>query len=339
MKKFKVMTIGGVLQDITFHTDKGKVIYTPENLTSQKLLAFEYGAKIETKDAHLNIGGGLANVSVSLSKLGIDVTAISRVGEDEAGKDIINTLSKEKVDVKHFQIDKQSHTGFSFILATEKKEKEHVAFSYRGANENFQFQPNNYKVNPDWIYLSSLSGKNWQANATKIFKHATSQKVNIAWNPGLKQLQAGKRVIGEYLKKTTALFLNKDEAIELVLSGMRLGRKNPNHLNRPVYLLNILHDWGPKLVVITCGDKGAFAYDGEKIYKQSAAKVKVMDTTGVGDAFASAFLAGYLYENGDTAKALRWGAYNSESVIKEIGSQRGLLSFKQIQEKINKFKK
>ena len=43
---YDIITIGGATRDITFLTDKGKVIETPENLTEQALLCFEHGAKI-----------------------------------------------------------------------------------------------------------------------------------------------------------------------------------------------------------------------------------------------------------------------------------------------------
>ena len=130
------------------------------------------------------------------------------------------------------------------------------------------------------------------------------------------------------------MILNKDEAIELALSGIKLGRKNPNHLNRPIYLLNILQEWGPKIVVITDGKKGAWAYDGKKIYYQKIFKARVADTTGVGDSFGSAFLAGLMAEKNNISRALKWGMINSASVLTKVGAQNGLLTRKKLTEKL-----
>jgi sugar/nucleoside kinase (ribokinase family) len=331
---FDVISLGGVVRDIIFYSNQGKTIATPENLTAQRLLAFEYGAKIDIKDVFLNFGGGAANSSVTFSKLGLKVAALARVGQDEAGQELIKQLKKEGVYTNFIQHDSKAKTGFSFILATEK-EREHIAFLYRGANKKLTFSLlHQLKVKAGWFYLTSLSGKNWPGELKRIFDFAKKQNINIAWNPGNLQLAAGQRALAGFLKQTSLLILNKDEAIELVLSGIKLGRKNPNCLNQPVYLSNILQEWGPKMVLITSGKKGACLYDGKKIYQQKAIKSKVADTTGVGDAFGSTFLAGYIKTKSNINQSLKWAALNSSSVVTETGAQNGLLTLKELKSKL-----
>lgn len=330
MARFDVVTIGSVVQDITFYTGAGKVIATPDNLTSQRMLAFEYGAKISASEAFYSLGGGGANTAVSLSRLGMSAASFARVGSDEIGKELVAKFKREKVNVSLIQKDKKNNSGFSFVVATDKKEKEHVVFTCRGANEHLEISKKEIsKLKTKWVYITSLSGKNWLLNLKTLFAKVKSSNIKVMWNPGSIQLAAGKRVLQPFLEQTDILTFNKDEAIELVLSGMKLGRKNPNHLNRPVYLLNILREWGPKIVVITEGKKGAWAYDGNKMYRQNSIGKKTVDTTGVGDAFGSAFLAGYA-ETGLINEALRWGATNSGSVISKIGAQNGLLYKKEL---------
>jgi len=335
MPRFDIVTIGGAVRDVTFYTDQGKVFLTPQNLTAQKMLGFEFGAKIPTTESHLNLGGGAANTAVSLARLGFKVAAITRVGKDESGREILNKFKKEKINTNFVQIDNKNPTGFSFILATDKKEREHIAFVERGATKFFGLSPGNFsRLHCKWFYITSLAGKNWLKNLKTIFNFAEKKNIKITWNPGTTQLQAGKKVLASYLKKTNILILNKDEAIELVLSGIKLGRKNPNHLNRPLYLLNILQEWGPKIVVITDGKKGAWVYDGKDIYRGKIVNAKVVDTTGVGDSFGSSFLAGLISEKNNINKALKWGMINSGSVLTQIGAQNGLLIRKKLEEKL-----
>jgi len=335
MAKFDVVTIGGAVKDITFYTNQGRIFSTPENFTAQKMIAFEYGAKIDTKEVYLNWGGGAANSAVSLSRLGLKIETIIRVGKDDTGKSLIKNLNKEKINTNSIQLDTKTPTGFSLILGIDRKEREHIGFLFRGANNNLSLVSKNLnKVNSDWIYLTSLSGKNWLSNLKIIFNSVSQKKIKIAWNPGNLQLQGGKRFLGNFLKQTNILILNKDEAIELVLSGMKLGRKSPKHLNRPLYLLNILQEWGPKIVLITDGKKGAWAYDGKRIYYQKALSNKVVDTTGVGDAFGSSFLAGWVIGKGNVQKALKLGAINSGSVISKVGAQNGLLIRKELEKRL-----
>lgn len=335
MTNFDIVTIGGVVRDVNFYTNQGKIFATPENLTAQRMLAFEYGAKITVKEVYRGLGGGAANTAVSLARLGFKIAIITRIGKDEISQEIIKKLKKEGINPNFIQQDNKLPTGFSFILGTDKKEREHIVFTYRGANENLNFNPKNFSLlHSRWFYLTSLAGKNWLVNLKQIFDFAKTRSTNIIWNPGTLQLQAGEKILANFLKQTKILILNKDEAIELVLSGIKLGRKNPNYLNKPIYLLNILREWGSKIVVITDGIKGAWAWSGEKIYHQKIIKAKTIDTTGVGDSFGAAFLAGLITSKNDVKKALKWGMINSAANVKEIGAQTGLLTKKELEKKL-----
>jgi len=332
MPNFDVVTIGGAVKDFTIYTNKGKIFNTPDTLTTQKMLAFEYGAKINASEVYCNLGGGAANAAVSLARLGLDTAIISRIGKDETGKDILAKFKTEKINTQLIQIDQKILSGFSFIISPDKKDKEYTAFLYRGANENLTFSSPRFKTK--WLYVSSLSGSNWLKTLKEIFSFAEKNNIKIAWNPGNLQLQAGKKIISYFLKQTSILILNKDEAIELVLSGIRLGKKNPGYLNKPLYLLNILHDWGSKIVVITDGKKGAWAYENSKIRHIKAKKTRTADTTGVGDAFGSSFLAGFIKSKGNIKQSLDWGITNSASVIQKIGAQNGLLTSNEMIKKL-----
>ena len=80
-------------------------------------------------------------------------------------------------------------------------------------------------------------------------------------------------------------------------------------------------------MIITRGKHGADAYDGEKFYHQDILREKRrMDTTGVGDAFGSTFVAGLEIYNGDIQKAMYLSVKNTASVIGQQGAQNGLLS-------------
>lgn len=334
MSKFDVVTIGSAVKDVTFYTDKFKVISTPQNLTAQKMLAFEYGAKISATGSFNGFGGGGANSAITFSRLGFKTVSLTAVGQDDTGTAIINNLKKNKVDTNLVQKIPNHNTAISFIISTDKKDKDRTVFTDRGADNYLDLSPKKTaSLNSSWVYLTSLSGKNHLKNIAAIFNLTNKKKIKVSWNPGSTQLQVGKRYLAPFLMQTDILIVNKDEAIELALSGIKLGKKNPNHLNRPIYLLNILQEWGPKVVLLTDGKRGAWAYDGKKIYKQNILNRKVVDTTGVGDAFGSAFTAGMIHTKGDIQKSLRWGAINSGSVVTQVGAQNGIVNLKIINQK------
>ncbi|MBI5906973.1 MAG: translation initiation factor IF-3 [Burkholderiales bacterium] len=91
------------------------MIDNPVDILKQKLLAFEYGAKIKIDRSYSNFGGGAANAAVGLSHLGFKAAALVSVGKDARGGAIIDNFKKHKVDISLVQRQK-AETGFSFIL-------------------------------------------------------------------------------------------------------------------------------------------------------------------------------------------------------------------------------
>ena len=213
------------------------------------------------------------------------------------------------------------------VLGSRKKGQDHIIFVNRGANEHISPDKKIFqKLECQWIFISSLHGKDWVKTMDIIFQAAKEKHIKIAWNPGSSQLALGKKKLEKYLSQTSVLLVNKDEAIELALSGIKLGKRDPKFLNKPVFLLNILNDWGPKTVVITLGKKGAVALKEGKFYNKKVINKKVVDTTGVGDAFGGAFIAGLMHEGEDINKALLWGIINSSYVVTKEGAHNGVLT-------------
>ncbi len=319
-KKYNVITIGGATEDITFYTREGILIENKDDLLRQKLLAFEYGAKIKIEKAHSTFGGGAANAAVCFSRLGLRVASMVAIGDDNRGERIINNFKEQGVDTSLLKRIKNIETGFSFLLVGPGNE--HIVFSNRAANSKLQITKSDLNIlkTTKWIYLTSLSGA-WRLVLSRLF----SLDIKIAWNPGHIQLESGKKAIGRYLAKTEILILNKDEAIELVVSDKKYRSCDYNFLNNVRNLLKILKEWGPKIVVITNGKHGADAFDGEKFYHQKVLKEKRrVDTTGVGDAFGSTFVAGLeVYQ--DIKRAMHLAARNTASVISKQGAQNGLI--------------
>ena len=320
MLKNKITTIGGATRDIMFYTDDMVIIDNKADLLRQKLIGFEYGAKLYSKDVHFVFGGGGMNAAVSLASLGIRTQAILSIGDDLVAKEMLAYLKSRKVASKLIQIQKNIKTGTSSIINVGKF-KEHVIFAYRGANNKIELSQSVVKkINTNWVYLTSLSG-NFKPGLNNLFNHCQGKNIQIAWNPGTNQLKLGLKGLAKYMKNTAVFDVNRDEALELVMSVK--GKATKNNINA---LLKVLHNYGQKLTVITDGHKGAYLYDGQKIYFKAALKRKGINTTGAGDSFGSGLTAGLIKYNWDLEKALKLAILNSNSVIMKIGAQEGLLT-------------
>ena len=163
----------------------------------------------------------------------------------------------------------------------------------------------------------------------KILKQVfENNQGKIFWNPGASQLAGGLKKLQPFFKKTYCLMLNRDEAIELILSSKKI---TGNFLDKMDNLLEIIKAYGPKIVAITDGNQGAYFYDGSNFYHQKIVKEKKhVDTTGIGDVYNSTFSAGLLFYNGDIIKAARLASRNAASKIAHLGAQNGLLSKKEL---------
>ncbi len=321
-KKYDIVTLGGGVRDITFFIEQGKILKAKKG----KKWIFDLGNKINLKKVYFSLGGGACNTAVGFAKLGLTTAAIIRIGKDKEGEEIKKDLIKQGVDISFIQEDEKISTGFSFIC-THSQERKHIAFLYRGANNYLKIKKADLaRIETDWLYTSSLSGKNWQQILEEIRKFIQEKKVKWAWNPGNKQLEKGKLLL-KYFKNTEVLILNENEARFLIttITGKRPFSFSLNKLSKTIA------QWGAKIIVITQGEKGASVYDSlnKKFYQSKSTGHKPLDTTGAGDAFSSGFIAGLIIYQ-DIKKALKLGILNSGAVIREIGAQHGLLKKEKI---------
>lgn len=328
--KYHVITIGGATEDLAIHTDEGMLIDNKQDLLRQKLVAFEYGAKLTVSEAVSTFGGGATNAVVGMSRLGLKTAALIAVGDDDRGKKIIKNLKREKVATKLVQKVRGEMSGFSPVIVGP--DNEHVFFSIRGANAKLNIDRRVAKklADSDWLYLTSLSGRtnDWLESLKMVF---SIEGAKIAWNPGHLQLDRGVSVLGKFLARTELLMVNHDEAKELVVSHKKYKAADAKLLDNVKELLKIITAWGPKIAIITRGGKGATAFDGKKYYHVESVKGrKIVNTIGVGDAFGASIVAGLMLFDSDLQKAMLLAKKNTGSVISKHGAQTGLITKEQI---------
>jgi ribokinase len=129
------------------------------------------------------------------------------------------------------------------------------------------------------------------------------------------------------LERTNMLFVNKEEA-EMLLLDKQTEQNDKEYIEG---LLKQLQALGPKTVVITDGKNGSYGINEKgEMHWLAIDGGKVVERTGAGDAYTSAFIAatiaGLPFE-----KAMEWGAHNSTSVVSKIGAQAGLLTREEIE--------
>lgn len=277
-------------------------------------LCIRYADKILADDVHIQPGGNAMNVAIGASRLGLNTAIYTTVGADTNGKIIIDTFSKDKVNKRYVTSDHKRKTNTSVIINFQS---ERTILAY---HEKFHYKlPQLAKTK--WFYITSM-GQNWQPFYNNFVRHLRLKKSLAAFNPGTLQLKAGAKKLKPILQKTTALFLNKEEARLLT---------HIHEEQNVSELLKGMRRLGAAIAVLTDGPRGAYAFDGERCYHIGSFKSKAIERTGAGDSFATAFVAALAYKH-NIAEALRWGSINAASVISKFGAEQGLLSLKRLRE-------
>ncbi|MBI2476629.1 bifunctional hydroxymethylpyrimidine kinase/phosphomethylpyrimidine kinase [Candidatus Uhrbacteria bacterium] len=196
--------------------------------------------------------------------------------------------------------------GESTVLAVHRRHEYHL--------------PNPLRAR--WLFVTEL-GPNYRELFQEIADDAREDGVQIALNPGAIQLEENDRTLHELLEQTSLLVVNKDEAQELC--GCDLVDPRP--------LLRTLQEMGPKIIVITDGEHGAWATENSVIYFAPAFPGKRVEATGAGDAFSTGVIAALILEK-PLDVALAWGSVNAASVVQYVGPHAGLLARESLEKRL-----
>lgn len=338
--QFDVVTIGGAMRDFTCFTKDGEIL---KRSTNQTLLAFPYGRKLSFESLYMTLGGGACNTAVILRRLGFRTSIITSLGNDVLGNEILAELRSDGIDTKSVTLTAKEKTAMSFIIAAEQT-KEHVVLAYPGTIDLLTLRASTLSsLNTRWLYLTSLGGPkhHWLRNLQILFQVVNKKKINIAWNPGKKQIQEGCQVLKLFLAHTSVLALNLEEAKDFVssfVSSVAASLQGKTRVEQNRWLAERIHTTGPRIVVITDGAHGAAAYDGTKFLYRKATLTKPHDTTGAGDAFNASFVAGQIHcqHSQSIALSLELGTMNADAQIRKVGAQEGLLRWNEIVPRLRK---
>jgi sugar/nucleoside kinase (ribokinase family) len=322
--KYKIICIGSACKDVFFPTSEGKTIDTPGDLLAQKKIEFELGAKYKIETRYEALGGCAANVACGLSRLGITAACYSHIGDDYIADWIKEELNKNGVDTDLISHEKNCPSDMSAIIV-DKNNADRVIFSNQKANGLLKIELKKI-AETEWYFVGDLHGE-WEQHLNMIFDTAREKGIKTAFNPRQANIHENVKKIIECIPKTDILFLNKDESIEIISN---LPEKYSNkELDKEKFLAKTLYELGAKIVVITDGIRGAWAYDGEKQLFVPGEEVNAVDSTGAGDSFGSAYLAAHIKEKA-IGECLEWGIANSSSVVQHYGAIGGLLREEEI---------
>lgn len=299
------------LKDASVHCDVDK-----EHCT----ITMAFGEKIpfELSETIYAVGNS-PNAAVAAARLGLSSALVTNLGDDEKGQRSRSVLEASGVATDYVKVHKDKKTNHHYVLWYEDDRT--ILVKHEPYDYHF---PQDLKA-PKWLYLSSL-GPDTEAYHEEIMEYVRAHPdTKLAFQPGTFQMNLGVEKLKDIYKNAELFFCNVGEA-EKILGVNTLGTE---------MLLKRVRELGPKIVVITDGPKGAYAYDGNEIIFEPPFpdEKPPLERTGAGDGFASTTTAA-LALGKDLRTALKWGAVNSAAVVQEIGAQRGLLTRTKLEAKL-----
>jgi fructokinase len=305
----KILGIGNAIVDVICKVSDSFI--DQNNLTKSTMKLFFDENEFKGLLTNLKIektvsGGSVANSMVGLSQLGDKVGFIGKISDDNFGDKYEEGLKKENVEYFYSKKKEELPTGTCLILITPDSERTMCTFLGTAGkiNEN--------DVSSEAIKKSEIiEGYLWdEGKPKKAFDKAINNANKVAMS--LSDLFCVDRHKPNFLNlvknKLHITFANEQEITSLIEA------KNFSEVIDFSKQLN-------KLIVITRGEKGAVAINGEEISECDVKKnLKIIDLTGAGDLFAAGFLHGYI--NGLTTKeSLQKGTEMSSRVIQQIGAR------------------
>lgn len=306
---YDVITIGAAVRDVFLISDNFEKIKSPKSATG----AFEcvsLGSKIPVNDIILTSGGGATNAAATFASLGYQTATVARVGNDPIAEGLLKDLKKHRIKTELIKTVR-GKTGYSTLMTMPTGERSILV--YRGVSGNFHLSDISWpKMKTKWIYLTSLGGN--LPLVKNIVSNAFERNIQVAYNPGMKELKKGWRAFSPLLSQLSILMMNTEEAA--VLTGKK--QTDVKGMLKMFKKHNLI-------LILTDGANGSYAQLGDECWFAKPSKVKVVSRTGAGDAFGSGFLAAIMRDD-DLAKALQVATLNSQSVIGSVGAKNGILS-------------
>jgi fructokinase len=236
-----------------------------------------------------NAGGGVANASVAVAKLGKSTAFIGKVGADEFGVFLKDTLEMNKVNTKGLKFSTNVNTTLAFVQLDKTGERKFSFYRNPGADTTLLENEIDYDIinQSKAFHFSSLLLTNEPSRSatTAALKAAREGGLLISYDPNLrpslwKSLEEAREQIISVLSFAHILKISEEE-LEFITGSSDIYEG-----------IKLLGKYGINAVFVTLGAKGCiYSYKGG-IGSVDAYNVKALDATGAGDGF----LGGILYK-------------------------------------------
>ncbi|MBR0577063.1 fructoselysine 6-kinase [Proteiniclasticum sp. BAD-10] len=236
-------------------------------------------------------GGNPVNVAVYLKRLGVSSSYVGVIGNDRYGKILKEALASKGVDLTHLY-EKEGKTA---VTQVELVDGERVFGDYdEGVLKDFKLTEEDleFLASHDLV-VSGIWGK-----VEDRMVDLKSRGCRIAFDFATKLEDPVKEVA---IPHVDYAFFAADEDTPELRNFMEIEQRK-----------------GPKMVIVTLGEQGSIAYDGQ-FHRFGIVPCEVVDSMGAGDSYIAGFLKALL-EGQTIEECMKKGAENSSVTLGYTGA-------------------
>lgn len=236
------------------------------------------------------LGGAPANFAYHVSQFGIESCAVSAMGNDELGKELISELNEHQL---HYQIETVDYPTGTVQVSLDANGIPAYEIKEGVAWDNIPFTPalEEKAKNCTAVCFGSLAQRS-EVSRNTIHRFLDTMPDEEGrykvFDINLRQGFFTKEIITESIKRCNILKINDEELITI----SRLFGYPGIDLQNKCWLL--LGKYNLKMLILTCGVNGSYVFTPGNVSFIETPKVEVADTVGAGDSFTGAFVASIL---------------------------------------------
>lgn len=235
------------------------------------------------------LGGAPANFAYHAKRLGEDGWAVSAIGNDALGREIMEIVMEKGL---RNLISVTSRPTGTVQVSLDAKGVPSYTIMEDVAWDNIPFTPQMAALasRADAVCFGSLVQRGNSRDSVLRFLRAMRPEALRVFDINLRQHYYSKEVIDESLQLSDILKIN-DEEIRIVAELFGLGGDDTAACRA------LIERYGLKLVILTRGADGSEVITADEAIPQAVGQVEVVDTVGAGDSFTAAFVVAYLRDD------------------------------------------
>jgi fructokinase len=265
------------------------------------------------------LGGAPFNFVYRINSLGNKGYIISRVGNDDIGKEALSLVIESGMSTEFIQVDHMIPTGIVNVFFDESKKPDFtivrdVAYDFIRYDESLE----GLVTKADCLCYGTLIQRNEVSGSTLYQLLRSFNGTYRLYDINLRKDCYSREIIDHSLRHADILKLNDDEAVEL----SKILHLDAGSL--PETGKRILHHYPVQICIITMGEKGALVISktGEIIYEPGF-RIRLEDSLGAGDAFSAGFIHKLLSGSG-LQEACRYGNMMGAVVSTQKGATQSI---------------